>query len=165
MTDAATDPELAILIGLPGAGKSTFFAARLAATHEHVSLDALGRGSGKRTRQRHLIATALAAGRSVAVDNVNPTRAERAELFALAATVGARVVGYWLDAPPRVCLARNAGRTGRARVPPVAIFAFAKRFEPPELSEGFAALWRVEASGAPEAPAFDLAAVPDAGSV
>jgi predicted kinase len=162
VTDAAPGPELAILIGLPGAGKSTFVAARLAATHEHVSLDALGRGGGKRARQRHLIATALAAGRSVAVDNVNPTRAERGELFALAAAAGARVVGYWLDAAPRVCLARNAGRTGRARVPPVAIFAFAKRFEPPELSEGFAALWRVATSGTADAPAFDLAAVPDA---
>mgnify|MGYP001222473084 CR=1 FL=1 len=131
MTRPATDPELAILIGLPGAGKSTFFATRLAPTHVHVSLDALGRGRDARARQRRSIATALAAGRSVAVDNVNPTRAERAEIFALPAAADARVVGYWLDAPPRVRLARNAGRTGRARLPPVAIFAFAKRFEPP----------------------------------
>ena len=112
--------ELAILMGFPGAGKSTFYAHHLAATHAHVSLDALGRGGGKRERQRALIAEALAAGRSVAADNVNPTRAERAELIALAAAAGARVVGYWLDAPPRDCLARNAGRVGRARVPPVA---------------------------------------------
>lgn len=160
MTDAAAGLELAVLIGLPGAGKSTFFAARLATTHLHVSLDALGPGRGTRARQRGRIATALAEGRSVAVDNVNPTRAERAELFALASAAGARVVGYWLDAPPRVCLARNAGRTGRARVPPVAIFAFAKRFEPPELSEGFAKLWRVGTRGTPDAPLFEPAVVP-----
>lgn len=147
-------PELAILMGLPGSGKSTFFSRRLAATHEHVSLDALGRGGGTRVRQRERIAAALAAGRSVAVDNVNPTRAERAELFPLAAAAGARVVGYWLDVPPRVCLARNAGRVGRARVPPVAIFALRKRFEAPDPSEGFSALWRIETAGTPEAPEF-----------
>jgi predicted kinase len=151
--------ELAILIGLPGAGKSTFFAERLATTHAHVSLDALGQSSGKRARQRRMIEAALAEGRSVAVDNVNSTRAERAELCALAAAAGARVVGYWLDAPPRVCLARNAGRTGRARVPPVAIFAFAKRFEPPTMAEGFA-LWRVRAGGTVVAPSFELEVAP-----
>jgi predicted kinase len=87
---------------------------------------------------------------------VNPTRAERAELIALAAAAGARAVGYWLDAPPRDCLARNAGRVGRARVPPVAIFAFRKRFEPPEPTEGFAALWRVRVGGSADAPVFTV---------
>jgi predicted kinase len=154
---AADALEVAILVGLPGAGKSTFFATRLAATHAHVSMDALGRSGDKRRRQRRAIDEALAARRSVAVDNVNATVAERAELIAMARAAGARVVGYWLDAPPRACLDRNAGREGRARVPPVAIFAAKKRFVAPATSEGFDALWRVTAQGTAEAPAFDLA--------
>ena len=160
MSDAAPPAggplEVAVLMGLPGAGKSTFYAQRLAATHVHVSMDALPRRSDKRRRQRELLAATLAAGRSLAVDNVNPTIAERTELVALARAAGARVVGYWLDAPPGACLGRNAGREGAARVPPVAIFTFAKRFQAPTPAEGFDELWRVRAAGTPEAPAFEL---------
>jgi predicted kinase len=148
--------EVAILMGLPGAGKSTFYAQRLAATHVHVSMDALPRRADKRRRQRELVTEALAARRSLAVDNVNATVAERAELIGPARTAGARVVGYWLDAPARACLGRNAGRAGPARVPPVAIFTVAKRFQPPTIAEGFDELWRVRAAGTAEAPAFEL---------
>jgi len=42
-------------------------------------------------------------------------------------------------------------------VPPVAIFAAAKRFEPPTLEEGFAVLWRVRPTGTRETPAFEVA--------
>lgn len=152
-------PELALLIGFPGGGKSTFYAQRLAATHAHVSLDALPRTGANRRRQRELVVAALAAGRPVAVDNVHATIAERAELIALAAAADAPVVGYWLDAPPRACLGRNAQREGRARVPPVAIFAAAKRFQPPTVGEGFAALWRVRVAGSAAAPTFELAPI------
>jgi predicted kinase len=149
-------PEVAVLIGLPAAGKSTFYAQLLAATHVHVSMDALPATGDKRRRQRRLIEDALAHGRSVAVDNVNATRRARAELFAIAAAARARVVGYWLDASTRDCVGRNRGRTGPAQVPPVAIFVTAKRFEPPTLAEGFSALWRVRPCGTAEAPAFEL---------
>ena len=151
--------ELAVLMGLPGAGKSTFYAQRLAATHTHVSMDAIPRSTDKRRRQRRLIDESLAARRSVAVDNVNATRADRAEFLAIAREAGARVVGYWLDAPPGACLGRNKNRTGSARVPPVAIFAAAKRFEQPTVDEGFAALWRVRATGVTDAPSFELEAI------
>lgn len=154
-------PEVAILIGLPGAGKSTFYATHLAATHVHASLDALPRGT-TRARLGRIVADALAAGRSVAVDNVNPTAADRAALIALAAAAGASVVGYWLDAPTRACVGRNREREGRARVPPVAIFTAAKRFEPPRRDEGFTALWRVRATGTREAPTFERTAIASA---
>jgi predicted kinase len=152
--------ELAILMGLPAAGKSTFYAQRLARTHAHVSMDALPRRSDKRGRQRRLLDEAFRASRSVAVDNVNSTHAERADLIAIARAAGARVVGYWLDAPTRACVGRNQGRSGSARVPPVAIFTFAKRFEVPSHSEGFAELWRVRATGTAEAPTFELQRLP-----
>jgi hypothetical protein len=124
-------------------------------------MDALSGRGDKRRRQRELVTRALASGRSVAVDNVDATVAERAELFALATAAGARVVGYWLDAPARACVGRNRLREGKARVPLVAIFTAAKRFEPPTIDEGFAALWRVHTVGSAEAPAFELAAAAD----
>ena len=138
-------PELAVLIGLPGSGKSSFARARLSG-HVLVSKDLLRNSRRKEARQTELIAEALAAGRDVVVDNTHPRRGDREGVIAQAREAGARVVGYWFDASVADCLARNARREGRAKVPPVAIFIAAKRFEPPALEEGFDALFRVQLS-------------------
>ena len=90
------------------------------------------------------IRTALAAGRSVVVDNLNVTRAERASIIAAAHEYRAAVVGYFFDVTTRQAVARNAEREGTSRVPNVAIFTAAKRFERPELDEGFDQLFRIE---------------------
>lgn len=135
--------ECVILIGLPGAGKTTFF-RRHFATHTHISKDLMPNASGRDARQRRLIEAALAAGRSVVVDNTHPTRGERAAIVAIARAHGARVVAYFVDVTTRVAVARNAGRTGREKVPNVAIFTTAKRLERPALDEGFDQLFLVE---------------------
>jgi predicted kinase len=140
-------PELAVLVGLPGSGKTTFFRQRLAATHEHVSKDLMGSVRRRGDRQMALVEQALAAGRSVAVDNTNPARADRAPLIAAARARGARVVAYLLLTPVREALARNRGREGRQRVPAVAIHAIAKRLEIPTVDEGFDAVYQVAAEG------------------
>ena len=133
-----------ILIGLPGAGKTTFYRERFAATHVHVSKDLWPNATGREARQRRLIDEALAAGSSVVVDNTNPAAADRAALIALARARGARVVGYFFDVTTRAAVARNAGRSGSDKVPNVAIFTVAKRLQPPQLAEGFDELFRVE---------------------
>jgi len=135
--------ELVILIGLQASGKSTFAAERFAATHVHVSKDRLRNNARPERRQRELVAEALAAGRSVVVDNTNPTAEDRAALIALGREYGARVVGYYFTSPVKGSLARNARREGRARVPDVAIFATRKRLAPPRYAEGFDALYAV----------------------
>lgn len=137
--------ELALFIGLQGAGKSTFFERKLRSTHVHASKDLLGRSKKRHARELRLVEASLAQGRSVAVDDTNPTRALRAEFIALARRHGARVVGYWFPPDPRACLARNVQRSGRARVPPVALFATLKKLEPPLPEEGFDALVTVRA--------------------
>jgi predicted kinase len=136
--------ECVILIGLPGAGKTSFYRRHFAATHTHISKDLLGNASGRDARQRRLIDEALAAGRSVAVDNTHPTVAERAAVIAAARARGARTIGYFIDVTTRVAVARNAERSGRGKVPNVAIFTVAKRLERPTLAEGFDQLFRVE---------------------
>lgn len=132
-----------VFAGLQGAGKSSFYRSRFAATHVHVSKDLLGRSSGKERRQAARITEALAAGRSVVVDNTNPTRADRAPLIALGRAFGAAVVGYLFEVAVPEAMRRNETREGRARVPAVAILATARRFEPPIAEEGFDALFRV----------------------
>jgi predicted kinase len=135
--------ELVVFIGLPAAGKSTFFQQRFRDTHVHVSKDLMPRSASKEQRQRALVLEALSAGRSIVVDNVNARVADRAWLISQARAHGARVIGYFFDVAPRDCLARNRGREGTARVPPAAIFASAKRLERPTPEEGWDALFRV----------------------
>ena len=139
--------EVAILVGLPGAGKTSFFRARLAESHVHVSKDVLGHGRDTSRRQLELVTQALRAGRSVAVDNTNARAEDRAPLVALARAAGARVVAYALDTTPKESAARNRARQGRERVPDVAVFVTAKRLQPPTAAEGFDAIYRVRAEG------------------
>lgn len=126
-------PTLVILIGLPAAGKSTYFRAHFAATHVHVSKDLLPRGA----RQEPLIEAALKAGKSVVVDNTNPSVAIRAPLIDLGRRHGARIVAYFFDTEVKTLLARNSQRQGKARVPNVAIFVTKKKLAPPSYDEGF----------------------------
>ena len=132
-----TRTEVVVLVGLPGAGKSTFARARFPA-HDYISKDAFPPGArNKQTRQDAALRAALRAGRPALVDNTNVTVADRAAIIAIAREFGARVVGYYFDVPIREAIARNETREGRAKVPKVAIFTSAKRLVPPSLAEGF----------------------------
>jgi predicted kinase len=133
---ATAGPECVILVGLPGAGKTTFARQRYP-SHDHISKDTLPGSGNKQAKQDAALRRALAAGRSVIVDNTNVTPAERAAVIAIAREFDARVVGYYIEASTREAIARNEQRTGRAKVPKVAIFTCAKRLVPPALTEGF----------------------------
>jgi len=71
-------------------------------------------------------------------------RADRARYLPLAKTSRFETVGYWLDVPVELCLARNAARPEAERVPDVAIFATYGKFEPPGWDEGFDRLFHVQ---------------------
>jgi predicted kinase len=136
-------PELVLFVGLQASGKSSFYRERFALAHAHVSKDILRNNKKPERRQRQLVAEALAAGKSVVVDNTNPTAAERAALIDLARAAGARVVGYYFESRVQECLERNRGRAGKAAVPEVAIYATVKRLERPRRAEGFDELHHV----------------------
>ncbi len=141
---SANRPDVAVLVGLQGSGKSTFYRRRLAATHQLVSRDAFRNNRRPARRQRELIEAALREGRSVAVDNTSPTVADRAAILEVARAQGATVTCYYFGRDVRAAIARNARRQGRERVPVVAILATAKRLVPPSPDEGFDAVWAVE---------------------
>jgi predicted kinase len=138
--------ECIILIGLPGAGKTTFYQQRFADTHLHVSKDLWPNATQRSARQQKLIAEIFSLGKSAVIDNTNPGKTDRAPLIRLAHDHGARVIGYFFDVTTRAAVARNANRSGRGKVPNVAIFAAAKRLQPPVRAEGFDELFRIEIS-------------------
>jgi len=132
-----------VFVGLPASGKSTFYHQRFAATHTHISKDLWPGAANKNARQARELRAALAAGTSVVVDNTSPAVTDRAEVIAIAREFNARVVGYYFAATTRDAIGRNRGRTGKARVPEVAIFTTAKRMVVPTREEGFDELWQV----------------------
>ncbi|MCA0145136.1 ATP-binding protein [Blastococcus sp. LR1] len=98
------------MVGLQGAGKSTWVAAHLARTHVVVSKDHWPRARKREARQQRVVAELLAAGHSVVVDNTNPSPAERAPLVALARQAGVPVRAVWLDPPPGRASCRRRSR-------------------------------------------------------
>ena len=137
--------DIIIFIGLQGVGKSTFYQTHFATTHAYVSKDALNRSKtmNKATKQTMLLEEALRTGRSVVIDNTNPTKEDREPLIRLGHLYTATVIGYYFDAPVSECLARNRARVGKARVPDKAIYITAKRTVLPTFEEGFDMLFRV----------------------
>jgi predicted kinase len=131
--------EAVLFIGLPASGKSTFYKDRYFATHVRISLDLL------RTRYRltEMLNLCLATDQRFVVDNTNVARDERAIFIAAARDRRFAVVGYYFASRVEDCLHRNTMRTGKERVPDVAILSAAKRLERPRMNEGFDALWYV----------------------
>jgi predicted kinase len=130
-------PELVVFTGLQASGKTSFYRERFAATHEHVSKDAWPNARKKEDRQRRLIEEYLRSGRSVVVDNTNPTPNEREPLIAIGRSVGVRISSYSFVVTVEEALRRNAGREGRARIEDVGIYSVAKRLARPTALEGF----------------------------
>lgn len=129
--------ELVVFSGLQAAGKTSFYRATFATTHAHVSKDAWPNARNREARQRRLVEEHLRAGRSVVVDNTNPTPIERAPLIEIGRAAGIRVVSYAFVVAVDEALRRNAAREGRSRIDDVGIFSVAKRLVPPSRAEGF----------------------------
>ncbi|MDP8962922.1 MAG: AAA family ATPase [Cyanobacteriota bacterium] len=139
--------ELVIFIGLQASGKSTFFGKEFAASHVHVSKDLMRNNKNRNRRQAQLITEALQAEHSVVVDNTNVTVEERAVLIELGKLYEAEIIGYYFKSQINHSLKRNSLRSGKARVPDVAIYATIKRLERPCYAEGFDKLFYVKMAG------------------
>ncbi|WP_432169401.1 AAA family ATPase [Streptomyces sp. 1222.5] len=152
--------ELVVFVGLQASGKSTFYERCLRDGHVRVGKDAFPRSARhKQKRQMRLVTEALAAGRSVVVDNTNPSPQEWDPLLAAARAHNASVSAYWFPPDLQGSLRRNAARTGRARVPDIGVHATLRRLRRPTPADGFDAVYDVRFDGrggfrvhAPEEP-------------
>mgnify|MGYP001281266038 CR=1 FL=1 len=139
-----------LLVGLPGAGKSSYLARHHLPA---LSSDELRRllfddpGDQRFPEAvfsilRHALRARLGAGiaRSF-VDATNLTPAERQPLLAIAAEFGYPACALFFDLPLEVCLHRNAHR--ERCVPEDVVRRMAARLRPPQREEGFAHIDRI----------------------
>ena len=131
------------MMGLQGSGKSTFYEKYLSKDHVRVNLDTLK----TRNKEHLLIDECLSEGKNFAIDNKNPTRADRARYISLAQENGYYIIGYFMESKIKDCIARNALREGKARVPDCAIAATSNKLEIPSFEEGFNELYFVKNDG------------------
>jgi predicted kinase len=117
--------------------------SRFLHTHVRISLDMV------RTRRREalLFDACIAMKQSLVVDNTNPTEVERAKYIEWSRARRCTVIGYHLESTLEELLARNAGRSGKARIPEVAIRRTFERLRAPSIAEGFDLLYLVHALG------------------
>ena len=135
--------KMIIMMGLQGSGKSTFYLKFLSEEYIRVNLDTLK----TRHQERLLIDKCIGEGKNFVIDNTNPTRADRARYISLAKEQGYHVIGYFMESKIKNCIARNALREGKARVPNTAIAATSNKLEIPSYEEGFDELYFVKNDG------------------
>ena len=142
--------EAVILIGIQGAGKSTFCRERLFHTHVRINMDMLQ----SRHRETLLLTACLNARQAFVVDNPNPTREVRARYIAAARSAGFKVVGYYFESVVQDALLRNELRGRGHRVPDRGVVGTAEKMQVPSRSEGFDRLHYVSLAPAPAVNEF-----------
>jgi predicted kinase len=131
--------QAVILIGLPGAGKTTFYRQSFFETHLRISLDMLR----TRRRERVLLEACLVAKQPFVIDNTNVRRADRARYIIPAKARAFRVIGYYFPADVDACLGRNAQRADKPAIPIAGVLGKYKQLELPDAGEGFDELYHV----------------------
>ena len=150
MSETPIAPRIVIAVGLPGSGKSTWFAERgvtpLSSDQMRVLLS--GKEDNQQIHQevfeaiRALLELRLRIKQPVSyVDATHLKRVHRTPYLEIAERYGADVEALWFDAPLATCLLRNQGR-GR-QVAREVLEAMAADMEPPSMDEGFSQITRV----------------------
>jgi predicted kinase len=132
--------EAVIFCGIQAAGKTTFYVQRFLRTHLRISMDLLH----TRNKERQLLELCYGLRQRFVVDNTNPTRKDRAPYIEGARLHKFRVIGYYFDTDIAAAVGRNAERTGKEKIPVPGLRGTYKKLEPPQYSEGFDDLYRVE---------------------
>ena len=157
---AATDAEVVLVMGIPGAGKTQLAQEYVSRGYERLNRDE--RGGSLRELAGALDETLSSGARRVVLDNTYLTRALRSHVIETATRHGARVRCVWLDTPlaqaqvnlverlldrfgdvPSPEVLADAAREPGLMAPTSQMRAL-RQLEAPAVDEGFAAVERVE---------------------
>jgi len=153
-----------LLVGPPGAGKTTFVSWELVGKGrvrptDVLSPDGLLYADGRYEWTRERVGRAwaevrgdyealLATGRDLVLDATFVRRQDRRPWLELAREAGHRVVAVFVSVPSEVLVERDRAREEHGkRVGVTVIHRFWKALEPPELGEGFDEVWVVGEDG------------------
>lgn len=131
----AEGQELVLMVGQPASGKSTF-TKRHFASYARVNQDTLQTKAKCWLEVRNQ----LSAGRSVVVDNTNPSREARKAYIDMAREYNVPVRCFVFKTDDKLAQHLNAFRErtqGVKKIPKIGYAMFKKHYEEPVLSEGF----------------------------
>ncbi len=160
VTATRTDREVVLLMGLPAAGKTTWTRALVAQGYRRLNRDDAG---GSLREMIPDLQRALSDGaRRIVLDNTYITRKSRAPVIQAAAQLDVPVRCHWLttslDDAQVNAVARLVTKYGALPTetemaalrkhdvnvfPPTVLFRYQRELEPPDASEGFAAIEEV----------------------
>ena len=131
--------EAVILVGIQGAGKTTFCKERFFDSHIRINLDMLR----TRRREKLLFEACLEAKHKFVLDNTNLTRMESEKYIVRAKEFGFKIAGYYFPTNIEKAIERNNQRAGKAKIPEKGLRGALKRLQIPIFEEGFDELFYV----------------------
>ena len=129
-----------VFIGIPAAGKSSFYKQRFFNSHVRISMDLLK----TRKRENQFLKLCFDTNSQFVVDNTNLTQEEREKYIKLAKDKKYRVTGYFFASSVNAALERNKQRQGKDRIPDVGVVSCYKKLVLPSYAEGFDELFYVQ---------------------
>lgn len=132
--------QLIIFIGIQGAGKSTFYKQNFVDTHIRLNGDMLK----TKHRQNVLFNACLHSKTRTIIDKININKQSRQNFIQQAQLQHFEIIAYYFDVELKHAIKRNNQRTGKAKIPEIAIRGAYKRLELPEFDEGFHKIYYVK---------------------